>query len=103
MTNKFKKYIYLPLLIVVFLITAIPPVEAATCKTILGKQVCLLKIKRSAKYYWEYRVQLKINNKKQPTRIYNCRYSYYLQPDKTKVYFKENDELGQLVCRLYGN
>ena len=103
MRKKVTKYIYLPLLILILWITNIPPIEAATCKTILGKQICLLKIKRSAKYYWEYRVQLNIDKKKQPTRIYNCRYSYYFQPDKTKVYFKKDDELGQLVCRLYSN
>lgn len=92
---------YLFLLILVFWLITIPAIEAATCTNIAGKQVCLQQIKRSAKYYWEYRVALSVDAQKQPLRVYNCRDRYYLLPDRTQVYYQQNDQLGKLVCRLY--
>lgn len=92
---------FLFLLILVFWLIATPGVKAATCQSVTGKQVCIENIKRSAKYYWEYRVNLIIDNQKQSTRVYNCRDHYYTLPDRTKVYYQQNAPLAKLVCRLY--
>lgn len=89
------------LLILILWLIATPGVKAATCQSLTGKQVCIENIKRSAKYYWEYRVTLNIENQKQATRIYNCRDRYYTLPDRTQVYYQQNDPLARLVCRLY--
>lgn len=92
---------FLCFLITLTLIAIAFPVKAATCQQIAGHQICLQRIKRSAKYYWEYRVALSIDGVKQPERIYNCRDRFYREPDRVKVYFLERDSLGNSVCRLY--
>ena len=78
-----------------------PIANAATCQNIRDREVCLLKLKRSAKYYWEYRATISINGKKQPERFYDCRDRYYTESDGFKMYLKSDDPLAQSVCRLY--
>lgn len=104
-----RRGFYLLLLILAFWMVA-PATKAATCQDIARQQVCLLRIKRSAKYYWEYRAILSIDGRKQPERVYNCRDlalsealrdRYYQEPDRLKVYYQQNDKLGKTVCRLY--
>jgi hypothetical protein len=79
----------------------IPVTQAATCQEIAGEQVCIQKIKRSAKYYWEYRVNLSIDSLKQAVRFYNCRDRFYLLPDRIQISYQKSDRLSKLVCRLY--
>ena len=93
--------VFLYLLITLTLMTMAFSVEAATCQQIAGQQICLQRIKRSAKYYWEYRVALSIDGVKQPERIYDCRDRFYREADRVKVYFSERDLLGNSVCRIY--
>ena len=83
-----KKYLILIIFIFASFLIA-PKTEANICKFWSGHQVCVLRIKRSAKYYWEYRTTLSVDGKKQPEIVYDCRYFSYLQPDNTKVYFDE--------------
>jgi hypothetical protein len=49
------------------------PVLALSCRSLNGELVCIQSLQRSAKKYWEYRVQLKINGLSQPVEIYDCR------------------------------
>ena len=95
-----RKGFYLLLLVLALWMVA-GATEAATCKDIARQQVCLLRIKRSAKYYWEYRATFSIDGRKQPERVYNCRDRYYQEPDRLKVYYQPHDKLGKTVCRLY--
>ena len=91
----FKKCFILILFIVAsFLI--VPRTEADICKFWSGHQVCVIRIKRSAKYYWKYRTILSVDNKKQPEIVYDCRYFSYWQPDKTKAYYDERPHGGSL-------
>ena len=83
-----KKYLILIIFIFASFLIA-PKTEANICKFWSGHQVCVLRIKRSAKYYWEYRTTLSVDGKKQPEIVYDCRYFSYLQPDNTKGYFDE--------------
>lgn len=77
------------------------PVEAATCRTVTNQIICLQKIKRSAKYPWEYRVNLSINGKKQDLALYNCREKIRILKDKTIMTFTEVD-LGTFICQHLG-
>lgn len=79
-----------------------PRIEANICKFWSGHQVCVVRIKRSAKYYWEYRTILSVDGLKQPEIVYDCRNFSYFKPDKTKVFFENDDHnLGNFVCSLF--
>ena len=77
------------------------PVQAATCRTVDQEIICIEKIKRSAKYPWEYRVNLSINTKKQNLAFYNCREEVIISKNGTKMPFAENN-LGQFICQRLG-
>ena len=96
-----KNYFIILLFVLAFFVI-IPRAEANTCKFWSGHQVCVVQIKRSAKYYWEYRTILSVDGTKQPEIVYNCRNSYYFNPEKNKVFFKNNkNDLGNFVCDLF--
>lgn len=40
------------------------PAYGELCRVYGEQQICLVSLKRSAKYYWEYRAVLRINGKK---------------------------------------
>ena len=93
-------FILILFIVASFLIT--PRTEANICKSWSGHQVCVVRMKRSAKYYWEYRTILSVDGNKRPEIVYDCRHFSYFKPDKTKVYFKDNkNDLGNFVCRLF--
>ena len=46
--------------------------ESERCQTIAGQEICVESLRRSAKYYWQYRAVLKIDGKRQPTEIFDC-------------------------------
>ncbi|MGB2925377.1 MAG: hypothetical protein WBB82_08750 [Limnothrix sp.] len=56
-----------------YLSLPVAAVSAATCHAEAGQEVCLVSIKRSAKYFWEYRAVLKIDGKKQAAQKFDCR------------------------------
>ncbi|MDJ0532419.1 MAG: hypothetical protein QNJ70_07975 [Xenococcaceae cyanobacterium MO_207.B15] len=76
------------------------PSEAATCRTLDGHKICIVRIKRSAKNYWEYRAIVSIDGKKRPREVYNCRDKYTIEYDKAVIPFKKNSP-GKLVCSLF--
>lgn len=78
-----------------------PPVEAATCRTVNDQAICIEKIKRSAKYAWEYRVNLSIDGKAQATAVYNCKEKVKTLKDGTRKVFTEED-LGNFICQRLG-
>lgn len=64
-------------------------------------EVCILKLKRSAKNYWEYRATVSINGQKQKNQeIYNCRDRTLTRKGKYPIPFKTNSP-GELVCSLF--
>ncbi|MEO0868756.1 MAG: hypothetical protein AAFY17_09975 [Cyanobacteria bacterium J06642_11] len=77
-----------------------PPVAMAAplCRTIDNHQVCILKITRSAKYYWEYRAIVKIDDKQRPMGRYNCRTRKYLRRDGETI---DGDPGTQVICSLF--
>jgi hypothetical protein len=53
----------------------IPQAYGAICRNYGAEEICLISIKRSAKYHWEYRAVLQINDKKQAQKLFDCRYN----------------------------
>ena len=88
------------ILIICFTFIFIPCAEAATCRNLDGHSICILRIKRSAKYYWEYRAAVSIDGKKKPIEIYNCRDRTKIRQDKNIVPFANNGA-GELICSLF--
>ena len=106
----FKKCFILILFILAsFLI--VPRTEAGICKFWSGHQVCVIRIKRSAKYYWKYRTILSVDNKKQPEIVYDCRLRSGATPvgfldsgnahQETHEFEDNDDDLGDFVCSLF--
>ncbi|WP_107667280.1 hypothetical protein [Cyanothece sp. BG0011] len=73
--------------------------QAEFCRQIKGHQVCLVKIKRSAKNYWEYRASVKIDQEIRPIEIYDCRQRHRMTQEGDIIPFK-SDGVGQLICRV---
>ena len=96
-----KNFFIIVLFIVASFLVALKT-EANICKSWSGHQVCVVRMKRSAKYYWEYRTILSVDGNKRPEIVYNCRDFSYFKADKTKVYFQDDkNDLGNFVCRLF--
>lgn len=94
---KYKQLIFWLLLICLsFPLNA----NAAMCRDRDGHSVCILKLKRSAKYYWEYRATVSIDGQKKTQEIYNCRDRTLTRKNKFPIPFKSN-KTGELVCSLF--
>ncbi|WP_446359065.1 hypothetical protein [Coleofasciculus sp. G2-EDA-02] len=76
------------------------PAEASVCRTIKDHHICILSIKRSAKYYWQYRAAVSIDGVKRPVEIYNCRDRTRIRQDGVVVSF-EPDGAGELICSFF--
>ena len=76
------------------------PVEAALCRNLDGREVCIVKIKRSAKYHYRYRTVVSIDGQKEPLVIYDCRDRTISRKNKYPIPFKSNSA-GELICSLF--
>lgn len=76
-----------------------PPAIAASCHALNGHSVCIIRIQRSAKYFWEYRVVSTIDGLQQPETIYDCRDRLKTEKGQQPVPF-ESDGIGEWICRL---
>lgn len=76
--------------------------HAEMCRDRYGQQVCILRLKRSAKNYWEYRAKVALDGQKQKSEeIYNCRDRTLTRRGKYPIPFQPNSP-GALVCDLFG-
>lgn len=87
------------LAILVVMVAGVGSAQAASCYHLGEALVCIVDIKRSAKYYWEYRVTVTVDGVKQPTIRYNCRDRTRTQPDGTITTIIDSD-IGHIICRL---
>ncbi|NEP63146.1 MAG: hypothetical protein F6K31_40605 [Symploca sp. SIO2G7] len=71
---------------------------APLCHIVADHQVCVLKITRSAKYYWEYRAVVQIDDKRRPMGRYNCRTQEYVSSDGQRIL---NDVATQVICSFF--
>lgn len=83
----------------------VPPATAAVlCRTIsINHQphsVCILKITRSAKQYWEYRASASVDGEKRPIESYDCRQRVRIRQNGKRVLI-DKDPVGTLICQLF--
>ena len=74
------------------------PVSAFHCHTYQNHEICLVKIKRSAKNYWEYRASVTFDGVKRPIEVYNCRTQKRINKDNKKVPFQIGG-VGEFICQ----
>ncbi len=79
--------------------TWIQTVNASFCRKIEDHSICIERIKRSAKNYWEYRVLEKVDGKVRTPRVYNCRDRIITKKDGTVEKFT-NHGIGNLICNV---
>lgn len=75
------------------------PAWAESCRTLHQQTVCLVDVKRSAKYYWEYRAVIRVNGEVQPQKLYDCRDRRETDSAGRSQPFAA-DGVGDLICRL---
>lgn len=49
------------------------PAQARHCDHRSGHEICLERVRRSAKYHWRYRVEATVDGQRQPLTRYDCR------------------------------
>ncbi|MEL6580850.1 MAG: hypothetical protein AAFQ14_13955 [Cyanobacteria bacterium J06621_12] len=75
--------------------------NASMCRQRFGQEICILKLKRSAKNYWEYRAKVSADGEKQrDVEIYNCRDRTLSRKGKYPIPFRDNSP-GELVCKTF--
>lgn len=78
-----------------------PAIAASpVCTVIKNHQVCIRKMKRSAKRYWEYWAIVDVDGQRRPKETYNCRDRVLVDRDSILVPF-EREIAGDFVCQLY--
>lgn len=75
------------------------PAWAETCRMYRDREICILSIKRSAKYYWEYRAEVRVDGEKRPLQKYDCRRHVRIRRDGTTVPFEKHGA-GEYICKL---
>ncbi len=96
----YQKIIALMMLTLLFVPLGGNPTPALSCYNYQGKEICLVSIKRSAKYYWEYRVITKIEGMTFPPIIYNCRNQVKTLPNGLSQPF-EPKGVGNFICNKF--
>lgn len=74
-------------------------IAAPVCRTTPDHEVCILSIKRSAKYHWQYRAAVSLDGIKRPVERYNCRRRVRIRRDGKTVPF-QNNGAGDVICQL---
>lgn len=90
------KFIALLLFLTLLFAVALPA-SASFCRNYNEHSICILSIKRSAKYYWEYRAVVSIDSVERLIEVYNCRARIRVRQDGTAVPFEPGDP-GELIC-----
>ncbi|WP_310480997.1 hypothetical protein [Chamaesiphon sp. VAR_48_metabat_403] len=76
------------------------PASAEFCRQVEGHRICILKIERSAKNYWQYQAMVSTDGIKRPLASYDCRDRSITEPDGNMSLFRSRKD-GNLVCMLY--
>ena len=93
------KIIMISVLIIINWTIIIPSAQAEFCRQVNGQQICITKIKRSAKNYWQYRAAVKIEKETRPIEIYDCRQRHRITQQGEIILFK-SDGVGKLICSI---
>ncbi len=92
------KFIFLLLFITLIHLFLISPVTASTCRNYDPDLICILNIKRSAKYYWRYGVEISKNGIKQPMTVYDCRQHIKIEKNGSIIPFSQNG-IENFICK----
>lgn len=93
------KYIALLLLILFPFITT-PARAASLCRSYNDRAICILSIKRSAKYHWQYLATISIDGVEREQEVYNCRKRFRIQKDGNVESFEPHGA-GELICSFF--
>jgi hypothetical protein len=96
-----QKAIFIICLMIFFMLNNnifVIPAQASICHNYGQDLICILNIKRSAKYYWQYRTEITINGVRQPMMIYDCRQKVKISQNGYKVAFTPNG-FGNSICQ----
>lgn len=77
-----------------------PALAVENCRKSNGHEVCIQRLKRSAKNYWQYQAKLKVDGEQRPMELYDCRDRLRLPKDGTIIPYWQ-DEAVDVVCRLF--
>lgn len=72
------------------------------CHQYQGHEVCIERIKRSGRNYWEYLVKLRIDQQIQPFERYDCRHRQRIDREGFIEPFKV-DDVGEFICGYFTN
>ena len=89
---------WLGLILVSVWLLAPAAVAAPLCRSVADHQVCVLKITRSAKYYWEYRAVVQVDDERRAMARYNCRTREYVSSDGKRIL---DDVATEVICGLF--
>ena len=95
-----KRLILSLIVLLILLISVMPPVQAATCRSFGTQEICILSIRRSAKNYWEYRAKVQVDGEVRPMQVYDCRKKITVQTNKVLELF-EQDGTAAAVCGFF--
>ncbi len=77
-----------------------PAWAAVSCRQVNGHRICILRIKRSAKNYWQYQARLTVDGEQRPMELYDCRDRLRLPKDGTIIPYWQDDAV-DVVCTLF--
>ncbi|WP_040629760.1 hypothetical protein [Fortiea contorta] len=87
-------------LLVMLFYSVTPQASASVCRNHGSHRICIVRINRSAKNYWEYRAVVSVDGEKKPLEIYNCRTMVKVTRDGTILPFEPNGA-GELICSFF--
>lgn len=72
---------------------------AASCTTTSSHTICVNRIKRSAKQFWEYRAAVTVDGVDREVEVYNCRDRQRVNSEGRVVPF-ELGGAGEVICKM---
>ncbi|OAB58802.1 hypothetical protein AY600_02745 [Phormidium willei BDU 130791] len=75
-----------------------PSTVNETCRIYHSREICIISIKRSAKYYWEYRAEVRVDGQRRPLEKYDCRRQERIKRDGRRFPF-EPSGAGDYICK----
>ncbi|MBF2022793.1 MAG: hypothetical protein IGR93_22550 [Hydrococcus sp. C42_A2020_068] len=88
------------LLLALSLAVTLPVQATPLCRNYSDRVICILSIKRSAKYHWQYLATVSIDGIVRPMEVYNCRDRFRIQKDGTVLSFEPHGA-GELICNFF--
>ncbi|NJL86142.1 MAG: hypothetical protein HC886_09415 [Leptolyngbyaceae cyanobacterium SM1_1_3] len=70
------------------------------CQTVAEQEICLLSLRRSAKYYWQYRAAVSIAGIRRPVEVYDCQRQQRVSSKGREIPF-QSDGPGLMICSFF--